>query len=383
MANTLTSVIPTLQQAANTIGRELVGAIPACYKDITASRAAYNQSVNYPIVPILAASSVTPSNVSPSGADMTITAGTIVMDQLQKVSWNFSGEQLIALQTGDMPVREAILGDLFRQSQRTLVNQIENSLWVTAYKASSRAFGTAGTAPFGTAADFTDFSNIQAILNNNGAPQLDRHLVVGSAAMINLQGKQSVLFKANEAGTTELLRKGSIGEVMGLQIHNSYPIVQVTKGTGASYTTDSAGYAVGSTAITLITGTGTVLAGDVVTFAGDTNKYVVTTGVAAPGTITLAKPGLRVAIAASPTAITVGNSYTPNLAFYRNALHLVMRAPDSGGDSAVDEVTVTDDFSGLVFQLARYGQYMQSTWEMRVLYGTKAVNGEFIATLLG
>jgi hypothetical protein len=57
---------------------------------------------------------------------------------------------------------------------------------------------------------------------------------------------------------------------------------------------------VGVTDIALVTGTGTVLAGDVVTFAADSNnKYVVGTGVAAPGTISLNAPGAQVVIATS------------------------------------------------------------------------------------
>jgi hypothetical protein len=42
---------------------------------------------------------------------------------------------------------------------------------------------------------------VRQILDDNGSPQTDLHLVMGSAAMANLRGKQSVLFKVNEAGT--------------------------------------------------------------------------------------------------------------------------------------------------------------------------------------
>ncbi len=60
-----------------------------------------------------------------------------------------------------------------------------------------------------------------------------------------------------------------------------------------------------------------------------------------------------------------------------------MRAPETGNDGAADTVEYTDPFSGLIFQLARYGQYMQSSYELRVLYGVKAVIPDFIATLIG
>lgn len=81
-------------------------------------------------------------------------------------------------------------------------------------------------------------------------------------------------------------------------------------GTGSGATTDASGYAIGVTGpIALASaGTGTILVGDVITFAGDTNPYMVLLGdtdVSDGGNITLQAPGLLVAIPAAPTAITV------------------------------------------------------------------------------
>ena len=382
MTNNLNAIIPILQDSANMIARELVGFIPGSFKNTSAARAGWNQTVNYPVVPALAAQNVVPANVPPAGTDITQGAGAIVMSNLRKVSWNWVGEERRALENGDIAPYQDIYAQTIQQAMRTLVNEIEASLWVAAYAGSSRAYGTAGNAPFGTAGDLTDFANMAKILDDNGAPANDRHIVVGGAAMLNLRGKQSVLWKANEAGTDQPLRTGAIGEVQGMLVHNSFPINVVTKGTGTAYVT-SGSTGIGVNSIALVTGSGTVVPGDIVTFAADpNNKYVVTAGVAAPGTITIGQPGARVVIATG-NAMTIGGNYTPNIAFHRNALHLVMRAPDPGDDAARDTVEVRDDFSGLVFQLATYGQYMMSSFELRVLYGTKAVKNEFIATLIG
>lgn len=84
-----------------------------------------------------------------------------------------------------------------------------------------------------------------------------------------------------------------------------------TCGTGIGYTTNSAGYAIGATSINLVTGTGTVLTGDIVTFDGDLDSngnptlYPVATGGSGPGPIILAAPGLLKAIPAVPTKATV------------------------------------------------------------------------------
>lgn len=389
MANTLTAILPILQDAANLVGREQVGFTMAAYKNVSANRAAKDQVVNYPIVPSLSAAAVTPAATAPAGTDIVQQAGSITMDNLRKVSWNWTGEEQRSLENGDKSPFADIARQTLEQAARTLVNEIESSLWVAAYKGGSRAYGTATAAPFGTAADLTDLSNMRRILNDNGAPATDRHLVLGSAAMVNMTGKQTILMKVNESGSDQTLRQGIVGRVTGFDVHESYPIALVTAGTQAAATTDAAGYAVGASTITLASaGTGTIVAGDIVAITGDASgaKYVVKTGdadVSNGGTFVIGAPGLRGALSAATHALTTTASYTPNIAMHRSALHLVMRAPETGNDGAADTVEYTDPFSGLIFQLARYGQYMQSSYELRVLYGVKATIPNFIATLIG
>ena len=389
MANTLTGILPILQDALNIVGREQVGFTMACYKNVSSARAGKDQVVNYPTVPALAAGSVSPAATAPAGTDIVQANGSVTMDNLRKVSWNWTGEEQRSLEGGDKAPFADIAKQTLQQAARALVNEIESSLWVAAFKGGSRAYGQAATTPFATAGDLTDLSNMRRILNDNGAPATDRHLVLGSAAMVNMTGKQTILMKVNESGSDQTLRQGIVGRVTGFDVHESYPITTFTAGTQAAATTDNAGYAVGAKTITLASaGTGTIVAGDIVSIAGDgsSSKYVIKTGdssVADGGTFILGSPGLRGTLSAATHALTTTATYTPNVAFHRNALHLIMRAPETGNDGAADTVEYTDPFSGLIFQLARYGQYMQSSYELRVLYGVKAVIPDFIATLIG
>ncbi|NLS06275.1 hypothetical protein HGP14_23415 [Rhizobium sp. P32RR-XVIII] len=91
--------------------------------------------------------------------------------------------------------------------------------------------------------------------------------------------------------------------------------------------------------------------GDIITFAGDTNQYVVASGdsdVLNAGTITLQNPGRRQAIRASATAITVVGNSARNMFFARSALALATRAPAAAqGDMAADRIIITDPLSGL------------------------------------
>lgn len=192
-----------------------------------------------------------------------------------------------------------------------------------------------------------------------------------------------MLFKVNEAGTDETLRRGIVGEVQGFGIGYSPGIKQVVKGTGASYVLGAGTYTVGTRSLALATGTGTVKAGDVITLAGDTNKYVVATGVSAPGTITIQSPGLKQDHAAGD-ALTVGGSFTPNIGFTRDALLLATRMPALPAEGDVGEhQMVVDQFSGLAFDIGRYKGYRQVRYEIGLAWGVAAPNPEHIALLMG
>lgn len=94
----------------------------------------------------------------------------------------------------------------------------------------------------------------------------------------------------------------------------------VADGTASGYTTTNAGFAIGVTQLPLITGTGTLLPGEVFTIAGDATatKYTVTTGITAPGTITFF-PSLRGTLSAAVHAITVVPIASPSTVSVANS----------------------------------------------------------------
>lgn len=380
--NTLTGLIPDLYKALDVVSREQIGFIPAVLKDSSANTAAVDESIVIPIVPASEAVSITPGATAPDTGGVAVGNTTMTISKSKMVPVMWTGEEQKGLRNSGM--YPSIQQQRLQQAFRTLANEVEADL-AALYASASRAYGTAGTAPFGTAADLSDSAQVIRILEDNGATMADVHAVLGSGAIANLRGKQSVLFKANEAGTDDLLRRGVIGDIHGVQLHNSAQVKTPTAGTGASYTTNSAGYAVGATSITLITGTGTVLAGDVVTFAGDTNKYVVKTGTAAAGVIVLQEPGLKVAMSAATKAMTIVGAAERSMYFPRSAVALLARSPEmpDGGDSADDVVSITDPISGISFQVALYRQYRQTHMEIGLAWGVKAIKPAHMALLLG
>ena len=388
MSNTLTSLTPTIYEALDVVSRELIGFIPAVSRNSTAERAALNQTIMVPIAPATTLADNTPGLYAPNTGDQTVTNVTMTISRSKHAPIRWNGEEQRGLINAGS--YQGILVNQFAQAFRALTNQIETDLFTTTYQNASRAYGTAATAPFGTAGDLSDIAQVRKILDDNGAPQSDLQLVAGSAAFANLRGKQNVLFKVNEAGTEQLLREGIVGRLEGMDLRNSSAISAVTKGTGTSYTSDTAGYAIGATTVTLISGSGTILAGDVVTFAGDANKYVVAVGTAANGPITLAAPGLKQAIPTSATALTVGATATPNLAFSRSAVQLVTRPPalpigpdGRSMDTADDVMTITDPMSGITYDIAVYRQFLQLVYHVRLAWGYQAIKQNHIAILLG
>lgn len=384
MANTLTSLSVDLYNALDVVSRELTGLIPAVTRDMTYERAAVGQTVRSPVAPASTASDITPAVTPPNDGDQTIGNVSMVITKARRVPVRWNGEEIRSLDNNGASFN-VILRDQFAQAMRTLANEVEADLAALHIKA-SRAYGSAGTTPF--ASDLSDTAQLLKILQDNGTPQNDLQLVMNTTAAAKMR-TLTQLTKANEAASDALLRRGVLLDVHGFACRESAQIKTSTAGTGASATTNNAGYAIGATTITLASaGTGTIVAGDVITFAGDTNKYVVATGdtdVSNGGTIVLAAPGLRQAIAASATNITVVAAAARNMAFRRSAIAVATRAPalPPGGDSADDRMMVTDPSSGLTFEVSLYRQYRQIQYEVALAWGVAAIKPEHFALLLG
>lgn len=384
MANVLTNLAADIYKAADIIGRELVGVIPSVTINGDASvRVAQGDTVRSHFTRAQTVNeTLTPSMTIPEGTDQTVDNKTLTLDKYASIQIPWTGEDIKHVNNGSG--FETIYGDQIKQAMRAITNKIEYNLWANMRASASRAYGTAGTTPFGS--NFNEVAEIRQILVDNGMPMNDRMttMAINSSAGTKLRNLAQ-LQKSNESGGTELLRQGTLLDLQGLMMKESAAPVSIAKGTGTSYTTSTAGFAVGSTSIALITGSGTILAGDTITFAGDSNKYVVTTGIAAPGTVVIAAPGLKQAVAASAVNVTVGNAATANLAFHKQSTELVIRpvAVPTGGDAAVDTMTVQDPFSGLVYDICVYKGYKKMMIEVGALYGYKVWKPEFVAQLLG
>lgn len=376
MANTLTALAPTLFSTAKQVAKEPTGFLGAIDLRFDDKGVAKGDTVTVDVAPTRSASDFTPANVAGTGADATAAGIGITITKSRKVDWNLTGEQQRSLENAT--ISQDWVAQLIAQGMRTLRNEAEADAALATRIAASRAFGTAGTTPF--ASDLTALTNARKILQDNGAPLTDLQMVTDTTAGLNLLNL-GVVQNAYQAGSDSERRTGLIQTQFGFTHSVSGQLAAVTKGTGSGYlVNNSGGYAIGATAITVDTGTGTILAGDVITFAGDTNKYVVASALAS-NVVTIAAPGLRKAVADN-AAITVGNDFTPNLAFERSAVVGIMRPPLMFPNPTINQMLISDE-RGLTYLMLDIAQYGQRSWELHLAWGFKGINSEFAAIMLG
>ena len=240
------------------------------------------------------------------------------------------------------------------------------------------AVGTAGTTPDG----LDDFANAAKVLDENKVPTALRRGVWNPAAMAAFR-QLGDLVNADKSGWTEALRRGSIGDVFGIQNFMSQGVMKTSANTGAgTIKIDlSAGYAAGTTDIH-VDGVSTALA------AGDQIKigsYYYT--VKSAGALSTADQdivlttGLVAAVSDNADVTLVSANTVYNCVFHEAAFAFVTRplAAPAGVES------YTTSYNGLSLRVTRgYNmQYKKEMLSMDILYGYKTMYPELAVRVLG
>lgn len=375
MANDITNAVATMfARGLRKVPREHLSGLMAVSRDNTAEQASKNDTVDVTVVGALSDSDFSPSMSFTKGDDSTLGKRTLTLSNEKKVSWNMTAEEERALENSGNA--QEVMMQRIEQGLRTIANRAEANVLLTAKNSASRAFGTSGTTPL--ASDLSDIAKARQILKDNGAG-VDRHLILDSDAELNFLGLTQ-LTNVNQAGSDRLLREAALGDIFGLLVHSSSQVASHTAGDGTGYLVNNAsGYAVGATELDVDTGTGTILAGDVLTI-GD-YQYVVKTALSG-GTVVIQEPGLRAAVADN-AAITVNNSYTGNVFFDRGAIVSVVRPGLQPSSPDISQSIVTDPVSGISALLYRKVGDGMASWYMRSVYDSFAPNPYAIGTMLG
>ncbi len=384
--NTITALLPDVYEALDVVSRELTGMIPAVTMNTGTSGATINQNIVVDIEPDAGAGvNITPAMVVPDPTGEVSGSTIIQITKSKAYEFGFNGEAELGLNTG--PGYMSVKAQKIAQRIRRLVNDVETDL-AGLQSTFSRAFGTAGTTPFAASGDFTDATFVKKILLDNGAPEFDNHLVMNTTAGATMMGKQA---SANIAGTDSIQRQGILLPLAGMDLRQSAQIATTGTNVITGAVTVTALEAIGQTTINLTTAAGASVsgvAGDIITFAGDTNKYVLAASAAiaaaGAGNVVIAEPGLRTALAGT-TAVSGVAVAARNMAFNRSALILVARPPARPveGDLATDVQIVTDPRSGLTFEISMYKGYRKVRYEIALAWGFKNIKPAHTGLLLG
>lgn len=376
MANTWTEVIPKLlAQGLMALRQQAImpRLVNRAYETMAGEK---GSTIDVPIPSAIAVQDVAPAATPPSTADSAPTKVAILLDKWKEAPFYLTDKEMLEVMNGTIPMQAS-------EAVKAIANQIDNDI-LALYKEVYGYSGTAGSTPFAT--DLSAYLAARKTLANQLAPLDPRFAVINPDAEANALGLRAFQ-DASFRGDSEGIINGQIGQKLGALWVMDQNIPTHTAGTAAGATTNNAGYALGIKTVTLASaGTGTVLVGDIITFAGDTQTYVVTTGdsdVSNGGTLSF-EPGLKVAIPASNTAITLKASHVVNLVFHRDCFALAMR-PFTGADpmgigqfqSAIDPV------SGLVLRLEVSREFKRTRFSYDALYGVKCVRRELGTRLAG
>jgi hypothetical protein len=326
-------------------------------------------TVNIAIPAAVASRSVSPDVVPPAVTAVTPTSVALTLGNWKEAPFAFDDKGLVQVERGILPMQAS-------EAIKAIANDIEDSMWALAHgdKGFYGYAGVAGTTPFATDLAEYNAARAQADAQLMEADESVNFVVLDTLAKANALGTNAVQ-NASWRGSADAFRSGKLGTILGAQWDFSQRVPVHTSGTAAGATTNSAGYALGIKTVTLASaGTGTVLVGDVITFAGDSQPYVVTAGdasVADGGTVSF-EPGLKVAIPTSPVAITLKASHRVNLLVHRDAFAFAM-APlkDSAaveGVPVAQEVAI-DEMTGLALRLEVTRQHKQYQWSFDALWG--------------
>ncbi len=401
MANTNTVLIPKILARALSVLRERVIMPRLVNGDYSADAVKKGTQIEIPIPVAVADQDVAPSNVLVAPTDVTPTSVILPVDR-----WRQSAPiGLTDKEKTEIEYKLDFLPMQMEESIKGLANTLNEYIWGQFTNELNGIYGFisnpnlgVGTIlePFQTGT--TDTSGVSAatgakrILNQQLCPREDRRGVLSfnaEAAMLDL----GQISDADKIGSSDVKVTGEVGRKFGVDWFADDHVPTHTAGTSyAASTTLSLKQteAAGSTAISIKDSDddgSTIVAGDILTVAGDSQTYCVV-GASAPYTIdnvgveVSILPALQVTQSGGSQAVTMANSHTVNLVFHRDAIALVMRVLEMDMEGR-QGFMATDPVSGITLRLIVQQQHYQTTWSFDILYGSKLVRPEFACRIAG
>ena len=375
-SNTLSVVIPQLLAQGLQALRQMAimpNYVNRGYESLAGDK---GSTIDVPIPSAITAQQVSPSYVPPDDTGVVPTKVSIALDQWWEAPFFLSDKDLIEAMNGIIPMQAS-------EAVKSLANKVDADI-LALYKQTFSASGTPGVTPFGT--DTSEFLRADQLINDTLTPADPRFVVMNSRAKANALGLRAFQ-DTSYRGDTQGIIKGQIGEKLGAVWFMDQNVPSHTAGVWTGVGTTTGTNAAGATTVNLTGGTGSILAGDIFTIAGDEQQYVcVTPTGTAPTTAMTIQPPLKKA-ASSTEVITVlgaSDTYRVNMLFHRDAFALATR-PFSGADpmGLGTYMSAVDPISGLTLRLEVSRQHKRTRFAYDILYGVKCVRPEFACRMVG
>lgn len=410
MANDLQAVTPRLLAQGLLALREVAIMPMLVNRAYEAQAGQKGSTIDVPIPSAIAAQDVVPANIPPSTPDVSPTSVPIALDQWKEAPFYLTDRDILTAMDGTIPMQAS-------EAIKSLANYVNIFILSRGIKFFGY-YGVPGIAPFTPAAghsgvdtDTSSATGIRKVLNNQLAPVDNRHVVFdpdAEANALNLRAFQDVSW----SGDPDAILRGRLNQRLGFQWWMHQLVQYFTAGTAAGITLtanaaagDGSAYPRGihtgagvypastptGTALQLMAATpGTLVQGDILTFAGDSQSYVVTTPVtlnATTATPVYIYPGLQQAqptATATPVAVTKLASHVMNLAFHRDAFAFATRPLQNvePGLGSLTEVAV-DPVSQLALRLEVTREHKRTRFSYDILFGCDVVRPELGARLVG
>jgi hypothetical protein len=320
------------------------------------------------------------------GADQAISADSIniTLSNWKEVKFALTDKELNY-------TTEEIITKHIRPAAYALANQIDLDL-CGLYADVPWSSGTAGTTPSAV----TNITSARKVLFNNNVPLTPglMHMMIDGNA--EEQFLQLQAFSQNQgAGDkgVETQMTGSLGNKFGFEIFANQNVKTHTSGT-VSVTTLAINGAVtagaSAVAVDAVAVTGTLVHGDVLQIAGDSQNYAVQAGPYTAAGNAFASvsifPKLKVNAADNAVVTVIKQNGVRNLAFHRNAFALAM-APlsDMANQLGARVATVSDPVTGIALRSRVW--YVGDSSAVKVgldcLYGFRTLDGNLANAMLG
>lgn len=341
------------------------------------------------VVNLYIPSAATVTDVAPSATQYQAPDSRPVRAPIALNRWRRSGFFLT-----DKEQEEIVGGYQSRQTAESVkaLAQDINAFIFAQYTRVAGYVGTAGTTPF--ASDVTGATSARAQLNRQTVPLSDRRLVLDVNAEANALALPAFA-QAQAIGSAQTVIEGTIGRRYGFDVamdqqvptHVSTPLTAgaaSANGAQAVNAGSTDGGRTGTVSIAKLTNASNLVAGDIISFAGDPTTYVVTantTLIVGNTTVPIA-PALQVAKAGGE-GVTLRASHVVNLAFHRDAFGFVSRPLQTSSANTVEMMSVADPVSGVALRLEVIRQNKQTLFDFDVLYGAACVRPELAVRLAG